>query len=514
MDDKQIHTFETPVDFKLFTVLWNQVQRNKTPLIHLKMADWLEHCWKNGKHYMLLMAFRSAGKSTIVGLFAAWLIYRNSNIRIIVLAADFPLAKKMVRNVKRIIERHPLTGNLKPGDADQWSSDRFTVIRDLELRDPSMMAKGVMSNVTGSRADIVICDDVEVPNTCDTAVKREDLRQRLSEIPYVLVAGGAQLYVGTPHHYYSIYADLPRTEIDEEEPFLSGFERLSLTIIDEEGKSVWPERYTQEDIKQMRRTSGPNKFDSQMMLKPVNILQGRLNPDLLQIYDGEMEYDPMINALFLGNTKMVSASCWWDPAFGYNKGDNSVCAVVFTDDVGDYHLHHLAYIRVDDTDKTDEATQQARIVAEITKKYYLPAVTVEINGIGRFLPNILRKELAKINSPARVQETSSKRSKAIRIIEGFDALMAAKRLWVHKNVTQTPFMMEMREWRPVGYEPIHGTTGYGAGKAGSRGHDDALDAVAGALSQHPDRLERFYAKGGHSWMGGHNLHKAKSEWSV
>jgi hypothetical protein len=32
------------------------------------------------------------------------------------------------------------------------------------------------------RADVIICDDVEVPNTCDTPGKRLDLRQRLSEI--------------------------------------------------------------------------------------------------------------------------------------------------------------------------------------------------------------------------------------------------------------------------------------------------------------------------------------------
>jgi len=180
-------------DFKIFTVLWNQSQHRTTPLLHFKMADWLETKWKNGDHSMLLMAFRSAGKSTIVGLFAAWLIYCNPNIRILVLAADGALAGKMVRNVKRIIERHPLTQGMKPANADQWASDRFTVKRELELRDPTMMAKGVISNVTGSRADIVICDDVEVPNTCDSAAKREDLRERLSEMPCVLVAGGAQL---------------------------------------------------------------------------------------------------------------------------------------------------------------------------------------------------------------------------------------------------------------------------------------------------------------------------------
>ena len=70
--------------------------------------------------------------------------------------------------------------------------------RPLTQRDPSLLARGITANITGSRADVVICDDVEVPNTCNTPGKREQLRERLAEISYVLVPGGLQLYVGTP----------------------------------------------------------------------------------------------------------------------------------------------------------------------------------------------------------------------------------------------------------------------------------------------------------------------------
>jgi len=486
-------------EFKLFAVLWNQQQGRKTPQMHLKMADWLEKAWLNGDKRLLLMAFRSAGKSTIVGLFAAWLIYQNPNIRILVLAADFTLAKKMVRNVKRIIERHPLTAHLKPKAIDQWASDRFTVNRELELRDPSMMARGIGSNITGSRADIVICDDVEVPNTCDSAAKREDLRERLSEISYVLVSGGTQLYVGTPHDYYSIYADVPRSEIGEEFPFLDGFKRLSLPIIDENNEIAWQERYSNEDIEQIKKSAGPNKFESQMMLKPVNIMQGRLNPDLLQSYDDMLEYDPILGSLFIGHHKMISASCWWDPAFGSAKGDSSVMAVIFADEGGNYYLHHLEYICVNENDEIDEATQQAIIVAELAKELYLPCISVETNGIGRFLPNILRNKLANINAQTRVMEQNSTKAKAVRIIEGFDAIMAAGRLYVNRAVFNTPFMMEMREWRP----------------SMKSAADDGLDAVAGALSQQPDRLERKRTNANiYNWQQGSRPHTAKSDFEV
>lgn len=496
-------------DLKLFIVLWNQAQNQTTPDIHLKIAGWLERAWKTKKKELLLQAFRSSGKSTITGLFAAWLLYRDPSLRILVLAADHMLAKKMVRNVKRILERHPLTAHLLPEEKDQWASDRFTVKRDMELRDPSMLAKGVTSNVTGSRADVVICDDVEVPNTSDTAEKREDLRARLSEIPFVLVPGGMQLYIGTPHNYFTIYADQPRIEAGEDAPFLDGFHNLKIPILDENGESTWPERFSEKEIARKKRSSGPNLFASQMMLQPVNIADGFLDVEDLRFYDDPLDYTKEINTLFIGGKTMISASAWWDPAFGAGRGDKSVLACLFTDQDGAHYLHHVEYIDIEkfrtvdgnaggDGVQDDEATRQCRIVCAIAKRLMLPSITVEINGIGKFLPSILRNELARAHVPTRVKEVSNTRPKDQRILEAFDAVMAARLLHVHQDVGQTPFLTEMREWRP----------------GRSKGHDDGLDAVAGALSQEPMRITRLHGKGSFSWYGGGQSHKAKTDFDT
>ena len=55
------------------------------------------------------------------------------------------------------------------------------------------------------RADLIICDDVEVPNTSNTAQKRENLRERLRELDFILSPGGAIIYIGTPHAMDTIY---------------------------------------------------------------------------------------------------------------------------------------------------------------------------------------------------------------------------------------------------------------------------------------------------------------------
>src|SRR5690349_20890136 len=49
---------------------------------------------------------------------------------------------------------------------ENWAMDRFTVARQAVLRDPSMLAQGLSGNITGARADLIICDDVEVAGNC------------------------------------------------------------------------------------------------------------------------------------------------------------------------------------------------------------------------------------------------------------------------------------------------------------------------------------------------------------
>jgi hypothetical protein len=239
-----------------------------------------------------------------------------------------------------------------------------------------------------------------------------------------------------------------------------------------------------------------------MLLKPVNIAEGRLEADRLLAYDGELDYREAGGRAWLDlqGHPLVSASCWWDPAFGAaGEGvdrDGSVIAAVYTDDRGMAYLHRVLWLNrpaaagpaagsvsgaasgagagCADPDADDEATRQCRAVAEFLKTLHLPAVTVEINGIGRFLPGLLRRELRRAGSAAAVIEATSRKAKDQRILEAFDARLAAGALYAHRSVWGTPFLSEMRDWRP----------------GLNRGHDDGLDAAAGCLLSEPVRLGR------------------------
>ena len=155
--------------FDVFLASWNATQNYKTPFIHFRSATWLQKCWERGEARLLLQAFRASGKSTLCGLFLAWLLTRDPDLRILVLSAEASLAEKMVRTVRKVIERHPSTAAIRPNNPDQWASDSFTVKRKRVSRDPSVLGRGLYANVTGARADVIVCDDVEVPNTCESA---------------------------------------------------------------------------------------------------------------------------------------------------------------------------------------------------------------------------------------------------------------------------------------------------------------------------------------------------------
>lgn len=466
----------TDISFPIFVSIWNRQQGMTTPDLHFEIASWLSQRWINKDGDLLLMAFRNSGKSTLVGLFASWLLADDPERRILVLAADHQLATKMVRTVRRVLERHLLTPHLRPKAAEEWASDRFTVNRRGTHRDPSMLAKGITSNITGSRADIVICDDVEVPNTCDTPAKRRELRERLDEIDFVISPDGMRLYVGTPHTYHSIYATTPRRVAGEVIPYLHGYHRLCLPITDDMGQSRWPERFSSDQVQAMRDRAGPAKFQSQMMLEPVDISEARLDPGRMKPYAASLDYRESngMPVLEIDGTRMVSATCFWDPSFGRpGRGDGCAIAIVFSDASGERWLHDVAYLTHDPAivDDIDEATQLCRQVATFARRYFVPAVTVEVNGIGKFLPGLLRRELRRGGLAAGVVEHVSSTNKTARILGAFDALLASGRLHVSDRVFTSRFVTEMREWRPDGTAP-----------------DDGLDAVAGCLLAEPVRF--------------------------
>lgn len=199
-------------DFYDFLDEWNAVLGHVTPAHHRRIMKFLVDAYENPPHRALLMAFRHSGKSTVVGIFAACVLYLYPQTRIMILSAESSLSSRMVAHVRHILENHPRCSDLVPNTKKEWAANRITVNRPIGIREPSVLCQGVYGNITGLRSDLIICDDVEVPNTSNTPQKRENLRERLRELDFILSPGGTMIYIGTPHTMDTIYRT---TEPDE-----------------------------------------------------------------------------------------------------------------------------------------------------------------------------------------------------------------------------------------------------------------------------------------------------------
>lgn len=475
-------SFASRLSFEEFLLAWHGVDGRGVPQHWHSMARWMECMAARGERRLVMQAFRAAGKSTLGGFFAAWLLFRSPSLRILIVAAEQSLATRMALHTRGILERHPLTRHLVAGRRDVWASDRFTVERAGGGRDPSLLARGLESNLTGSRADVIVCDDVEVPNTARSYDLRMGLRRRLSELDFVLVPGGLALYLGTPHAEDSIYAT--DYALDGSAPFLEGAARFSLPVRDGSGRPTWPGRYSRSGLERLLERSGSRKFSSQMLLQPASENESGFNTRQLALYDDELEYREGGGeaVLELCGRRMVSSACRWDPALGPAPGrdgrkrDSNALALLYQDVEGQWYLHRLLYLPPPPADGTEDAAQwYCGRVADLVAAFHVPSVSVETNGLGAFLPGLLRRKLALNFLRCTVVEAHTKSRKADRIVAALDPLLSARALSVHRSVMSTPFPRELRSWDPQ-----------------SQGlSDDGLDAVASAVLLDSVRLSRL-----------------------
>lgn len=204
-----------------FLDAWNNLIGYSTPKHHKQILSFLVDVLQNNPHRGLLMAFRHSGKSTVVGIFAACVLHIKPETRILILSAHSALASRMVGHIRNIIENHPMCSDLIPSSKKEWASDRLTINRTIGIREPSVVCQGINGNITGMRADLIICDDIEVPNTCNTTQKREKLRERLRELDFILSPNGTMIYIGTPHTMDTIYRTDEDSADDDSEASVS-----------------------------------------------------------------------------------------------------------------------------------------------------------------------------------------------------------------------------------------------------------------------------------------------------
>ena len=266
-------------DFRAFlTLVWKELNLPRPTRAQLSIAEYLQH----GPKRLQISAFRGVGKSWITAAFVLWILYKDHDKKIMVVSASKERADNFSIFCQKLIIDINWLHHLGPKDADQrWSRISFDVGPAAPHQAPSCKSVGITSQMTGSRADILIFDDVEVPLNSATDMQREKLLQLITEAESILTPKEESriLFLGTPQSTFTVYRKLAERAY---KPFvwparypksLQNYEgllapQLEADIINEKADSWAPTdtRFSDMDLTEREAAMGRSNFMLQFML--------------------------------------------------------------------------------------------------------------------------------------------------------------------------------------------------------------------------------------------------------
>lgn len=195
-------------DFRYFlTAVWTHLSLPAPTRAQLCIAEYLQ----NGPKRLQIQAFRGVGKSWITAAFVLWTLFNDPDKKIMVVSASKDRADSFSIFCQRLILEVPWMAQLKPKNDDQrWSRISFDVGPAAPHQAPSVKSVGITGQLTGSRADLMVLDDVEVPNNSMTELQREKLLQLVTECESILTPkrDSRIMFLGTPQTTFTVYNKL------------------------------------------------------------------------------------------------------------------------------------------------------------------------------------------------------------------------------------------------------------------------------------------------------------------
>jgi len=266
-------------DFRKFLfVCWQHLNLPDPTPVQYDIAKHIQH----GDKRIIVEAFRGVGKSWITSAYVVWLLYMNPQLNILVVSASKNRADDFTTFTLRLINEMPILQHLIPRTDQRQSKISFDVGLAAASHAPSVKSVGVTGQLAGSRADVLIADDIEVPNNSATQGMRDKLSEAVKEFDAILKPNGRIIYLGTPQNQESLYNKLPDrgysvriwpARYPNEDQLVSLGNKLAPKIKKEIaddaellGKSTDPQRFTDYDLAEREASYGRSGFALQFML--------------------------------------------------------------------------------------------------------------------------------------------------------------------------------------------------------------------------------------------------------
>ncbi len=453
-------------DFKLFLqALWDQLDLPQPTRAQYAIADYLQ----SGPKRLQIQAFRGVGKSWITGAFVLWTLFNNSEKKIMIISASKERADNMSIFLQKLIIETPWLKHLRPKSDDaRWSRISFDVLCSPHQA-PSVKSVGITGQMTGSRADLMILDDIEVPGNSMTELMREKLLQLCTEAESILTPKDDSriMYLGTPQTTFTVYRKLAERNY---RPFvwparfpknITPYEGLIAPQLQEDidhgaepGESTDPDRFDDEDLQQREASMGRSNFMLQFMLdtslsdaekfplKMADLVVTSINPteapdnviwcsdprnvikDLPTVgLPGDYFYSPM--QLQGEWTPYQETICSVDPS---GRGSDETAACYISQKNGFLYLHEVRAYRDGYSDNT------LLDILKGCKKYNVSTLVVETNFGDGIVSELFKKHLQQTKQNIFVDEVRANVRKEDRIIDSLEPVLNQHRLVVNRSV--------------------------------------------------------------------------------
>ena len=510
-------------DFKLFLqALWEELHLPQPTRAQYAIADYLQ----NGPKRLQIQAFRGVGKSWITGAFVLWTLFNDPERKIMIISASKERADNMSIFLQKLIIDTPWLAYLQPrSDESRWSRISFDV-NCSPHQAPSVKSVGITGQLTGSRADLIVLDDVEVPGNSMTELMREKLLQLCTEAESILTPKDDSriMYLGTPQTTFTVYRKLAERNY---RPFvwpsryprhkkLAQYEGLLAPQIQEDldmGADEWdvtdPDRFSEEDLIEREASMGRSNYMLQFQLdtslsdaekfplKMADLVVTSVNPTTAPdnvvwcsdpanvIKDaptvglpGDYFYSPMrLQGEWGPYTETI---CSVDPS---GRGTDETAAAFISQRNGFLYLHQIRAYRDGYSDKT------LLDILKGCRKYNVTKLVIETNFGDGIVSELFKKHIKQTKQYIDIEEIRANVRKEDRIIDALEPILNQHRLVVDRAVIDWDYASnkdsapESRLLYMLFYQMSRMCREKGAVK-----HDDRLDCLAQGVKYFIDAM--------------------------
>lgn len=169
-------------DFPLFcNLVWKTIGLPSLTPVQTDIARTLQNPPSNR---FILEGFRGVAKSFLTCAYVVWSLWRDPQIKVMVVSANKERADANAVFIKKIIREIPFLSHLRAREGQRDTQNLFDVGPAKADHSPSVKSVGIKGQLTGSRADIIVSDDVEVPLNSFTQVLRDQLFELVNLLPF------------------------------------------------------------------------------------------------------------------------------------------------------------------------------------------------------------------------------------------------------------------------------------------------------------------------------------------